>query len=510
LTLPVREADATLTSPGKEFAAAKGRLVGGETLAQANFEQLAATLRSPAAAAGLGRSGERVVLVRSDATQSYEELPFEVQLSALALHPRVRRILGFGFADRVGLEAGKTYSYRITGRFASADLTDVVYDVQRVPASTVLPAAFAIRDLSLRFQTPVKVVLDPAPSATALQTVSRRGILVDTSGHDGSWLLPSLDSWSAVISLPAPVDSLMLEVAPGHDFTYAAGLPWAFGSPPALPLPPGPRAELAFGTPVMEVRLGGKGTLYAVRVPSSQSGTVAVHAYAGPITYAPQTLPAPPVALTAYGFQQAQTILDGAIDESTAVPPRPPSGFLLNWLPAAVAGLGVWPNDLNAGPPLDGLAYQIEHRTVQPPATFGPWEPISGDDNLSVGSRDTTAPSARLGHGSDLDELFPAVRGRSAGAGYALHLSDVFGEQDPTTGQVRPAQPLGSYHQYQIRTVDAVGRISSTTTLSNIARRTSPRRCLLARSRSRHPTSAATSALRPAPGRERSWPERLG
>jgi hypothetical protein len=471
LTLPIHEADAALTTPALEYAAATARMIAGESLTLGDFVKLATTLRQPTAATMLGRSGERIVLVRSDVTQSYEELPFDMQLGALALHPKARRVLGFGFRDHKGLTPGASYMYRITGRFRAEDLTDAIYDVHRVPASTPLPAAFSIRDLSLRFQTPVSVVLDPTPSTTALQAASRRGIRIDTTGFDGSWFLPSFGGWSAVIGLPRPVTKVVLEVAPGHSFAYAGGLPWIFGSPPPTPLPAGHVVLLTFATPIQELRLAGTGTLYAIRLPSGKSGVIPVHAYAGPITYAAEPLPAPPVILTAYNLQQPLATLTGPIDESTPVAARPPVGFKLNWLPTTVGGLGVWPVDVDSGPPIDALAYKIQHRKVTPPTTFGPWEPIAGDDNLTVGSRDDTAPDVRLEFGCDLDALFPAVRPRGLGAGFVLHLSDVFGENDPATGRVlRPEQPLGSYHQYEIQSMDAVGRVSATMTLSNIAR----------------------------------------
>ena len=471
LTLPIHQADPALTTPAQEYGMAKSRLIGGETLSNGDFARMSRTLRDPTAGTALGRSGERIVLVRADATQSYEELPFDTQLGALVLHPKARRVLGFGFRDHKGLVAGRSYVYRVTGRFRAEDLTDTIYDVHRVPASTTLPAAFSIRDLSLRFQTPVKVVLDPAPSATALHAASRRGIWIDTTGYDDSWFLPSFGPWSAIIGLPRPATKVVLEVAPGHSFQYAGGLPWSFGSPPGTPVPAGSVAELTFPFPVMELRLAGTGTLFALRLPSGATGVVEVHAYTGSITYAPEPLPQPPVVLTAYNLQQPPATLSGPIDESTPISQRPPVGFKLNWLPATVAGIGVWPDDLDAGPPLDALAYKIQHRRVTPPSTFGPWEPIAGDDNLTVGSRDAIAPAVRLEFGCDLDALFPAIRPRSPDAGYALHLSDVFGEKDPATGHLlRPAQPLGSYHQYEIQSVDAVGRVSATPTLSNIAR----------------------------------------
>jgi hypothetical protein len=469
LTLPIHECDPGLTTLPQEYAKAKSRLVGAETLDSTRFERMADTLRAPAAAGTLGRSGARLSLNRADTTQSFEEMPFEQQLAALVLHPKARRILGVGHHDRAGLVPGRTYRYRVIGRFDAADLGDEIYDVHRVPASTVLPDTFWIRDVGFRFQIPVKVVFDPQPGGAAHNATSRRGIRVDTTGYDGSWLLPSYGPWSALITLPQPVTKLVLEVAPGHSFQYAAGLPWAFGSPAPAPLPAGPIVELSFASAVQELRLSGAGTLYAVRLPSGAKGMVEVHADTQPVTFAGVPLPAPPLVLMLTNLQQPPATLIGTIDESTPVAPRNPAGFRLTWLPAPVNGVPVWPDDIESGPPLDALAYAIEHRTVVLPSTFGPWEPINADDNLTLGSRDLTAPGVRLEKGCDLDALFPANRPQSD-AGLTLTFSDVFGEKDPTTGVMRPPQPFGSYHQYRIRAVDAAGRISATETLSNIAR----------------------------------------
>jgi hypothetical protein len=469
LTLPIRETDLALATPADEYARAKSRLVGGESLVQNDFNRMATTMRAPASAAS-GRSGETISLMRSDVAQSYEELPFDVQLGALSLHPKTRRMLGFGFADQKKLVNGTAYMYRITGRFDRADLTDTIYDVHRVPASTLLPAAVAIRDITLRFQTPVKVMLDPVPSSSALHAASRRGIRIDTTGYDRSWLIPSYDVWSAIIGFPAPVSIVVLEVSEGNSFSYAGGLPWAFGAPPLTPLPAGSRIELTFGSPILELRLAGTGTLYAIRLPSGAAGIEEIHTYVGPVVFTAQPLPVPPLSFTIANLQQLPVTLMGPIDESTPVPPRPPVGFRLTWLPSIAGGFGAWPDDLDAGPPLDAIAYVIDHRRVELPATYGPWEPISGDDNLTMGSRDLTPPTVRLEYGCDLDALFPAVRPRTPGAGLTLRASDVFGEKDPTTNVVRPLEPFGSHHQYQIRAFDAVGRISATAMLSNVER----------------------------------------
>ena len=470
LTLPIREADPTLATPAQEYAAAKSRLVGTETLQQSDFEKFVATVRAPVAAQALGRSGQRVVLTRPDPSQVFEEMTLNQQLSALCIHPKLRRVLGFGYADHKDLSVGTAYIYRITGRFETSDVEDTIYDFHLVPSSTVLPAAFNIGNLGVRFQVPVNIVLDPVPPATGLTATSRRGVVINTTGYDDSWLLPSFGPWSTVFDLPAAVSKLELEVDSNHSFSYAGGIPWNWLSSTMQPLPPGPRVELTFAQPISQLRLAGSGTLYALRIPSGKSGLIEISVVTPPILYGPQALPPPPIALTIHNLQQPLATLTGPIDESTAVQARPPAGFKLSWLPEIASDIPVWPNDIDAGPPLDAIAYVIDHRTVQPPSTFGDWEPIQGNDNITVGSRDTVGTDVTLSNGCDLAALFPEVRSRSSDAGFALYLSDIFGQTDPTTGQVRPLQTFGSYHQYQIRSMDAVGRISATSTLSNIER----------------------------------------
>lgn len=459
LTLPIHEADPALAQGTPEYLAAEARLVGVETLAQSDFNTMADPLRAPVANQALGRSGERILLVRASSDQSYEELVFEAQLSALSIDPKMRRVLGFGFADRKDLVLGQSYVYRITGRFRAEDLTDDIYDFHMVPAQTALPTYFTIRDLSVRLQLPTTIMLDPAPSATGLMDASRRGIQVDRTAFNATWDVPDFGVWSLIIDLPRPVTDVVLEVSSSNSFTYAGGDFWAFPAAPATPLPAGSPVALHFANPITELRLAGNGTLFAIRLPSGQTGLVEVHAVTAPILFSPEPLPAPPVIFTIYNLQQPPVTLTGPINESTSVPPRPPLGFRLNWMPWTPGLLPTWPVDLNAGPPLQVSAYQIDHRTVQLPSTYGAWTPVQSGDNITTGSRDLSAPDVQLEPGMDLDQVFPRIRPRASGAGFALHLSDVFGESDPGTNVPRPAQPPGSWHQYRIRSVDPVGRI---------------------------------------------------
>ena len=151
-------------------------------------------------------------------------------MGALSIHPKIRRMLGFGWADRRDLKKGNTYIYRITGRFEMADMTGTIYDFHLIPSSTVLPAAFAIGNLGVRTQLPATVVLYPAPVTAANDSASRRGLAIDSSAFDGSWLLPAFGEVSAVFDLPVPVNEIDLDVAAGHTFLYAGGVASGFGS----------------------------------------------------------------------------------------------------------------------------------------------------------------------------------------------------------------------------------------------------------------------------------------
>ena len=338
LTLPIHEADAALATPAQELTAARKRLVGGEALVGGAFASFASTLREPVKAGE--RGSEAIVLTRAATDQSYEEIPLEMQLGGMALHPKIRRVLGFGFADDYRLTPGRTYVYRLTGRFETADLGDSIYDLSRVPAGTTLPASFALGALALRFQTPVQVVLYPVPPTAGLNSASRRGVCIDTSGFDSSWLLPELNGLSAVITFPQPVTHVVLEVDPDHSFTFAAGLPWLTGWDPAAPLPPGATAMLDFATPIQELRLGGTGVLFAIRLrpAAAAGGVVEQFAYSLPVVFAAQPLPEPPLSLTIDNLQQPATPIPGRHDRRD----HGTSPSDADWLQARLAPRAQW------------------------------------------------------------------------------------------------------------------------------------------------------------------------
>jgi len=472
LTLPVHEADATLTTPAAELAAALKRLVAGDVFTAADVANLTPPLRAALTQSSLGRTGERILLGRTTLDDPYQEVAFGDHLTLLQIFPALRRVLGFGYFDPQadGLVAGQSYEYRITGHFNAADLQPGIYDFHTIPSASTLPATFYVRDVRFSFKSPISVVLSPAPSATGLNGTSRRGIQIQGNSVFSGWTGPSLDLWDVILDLPTPTSSITLEADPSQKFVYAVGDAWAFGGT-ATPLPAGPIVSLTFATPVTQIRLAGNGILFSIRVPApAQSGTVAVSVTTPPILFAAQPLPAAPLTLTITNLQTppGSAVLTTASGANFG-PRRPLPGFDLAWLPANTTGATVWPSG-NTAPPIDAMTFQIEHRDVTLPATFGPWVPILPGENISLANRDNTLPTTQLDFASDLAQVFPMRRPRSSGAGYLFHLSDMFASDDTSEVFQRPMPAFGTYHQYRIRAIDTVGRVSADWTLSNVAR----------------------------------------
>lgn len=464
LTLPLRETQVSLVTPLDEWDEGKKRLAGNETYTQNEHIRLAKVLKEPLKHPELGRPADRIVLLRATDDQPFEEIGLDTELTLLTIPARLRRVLGFGWYDKKGLVQNQTYEYRITGRFRAEDLYDEVYDFRAVPSGTKLPGGFRIRGLSFSLAEPAQmIVLHPEPAADDLVAVARRGLRLEAKPPDPAWKMPSFDDWALTIDFPKPLKEVVLELSGESSFEYAAG----FGSllfDPAQPVPQGTTVKLTFPQSAMRMALRGAGVLFALRIPDGRTGFEARSVETGPVTFAPQPLPAPPPSFVITNLQQPPVIISGTVDESTKVPSRPQPGFSLEWTPATPANVP-WPDDLDAAPPIDAGTFHIEHRRVGTPQ----WQALFGGDNLTIGSRDA-GPGVELSWGRDLDEVFPPRKKHEPGGPLSMRVNDVFGVKDPDpAAPVRPNPPLGTFHEYQIRAVDPVGRIGPWKT-SNSAR----------------------------------------
>ena len=444
LTLPFRELMPTLTTDDDEFAEARNRLLPGEKIGREEFDRLAAVLRPMIRADGPPRPSELTLLVREDPAGDADEARALDPLRLMLAHPTWRRALGFGLFDGdPTLVVGDTYEYRVSATYPAPDVNDANHGFATVPSGTLLPAEFAVGGPHVRVPKPVAVSVTPGTPDAGLVRITRRGIELDAT-RESWWAGPGLDDWSLVVDFVAPVTAVVLELAPGHDLEYSAGI--AIGPFVDVdPVPAGENVRVDFTTPVEQLRLRGKGFLHALRVPTVADGDKSELAVVTPpITLVDTPLPTAPVSASAASLQQPIPTPISLVP-ATDVAHRDALGFTVTWRPAPAFGITAWPPDLDAAVPLDATVFQLEHR-VEP---AGDWVPVLDDDNQTLGDRGAVAPDVTLGPGVDLATVFPDNGVSTSGADLDLHFVDSF-DSVP-----------GSMHRYRVRTIDSVGRPSS-------------------------------------------------
>ena len=465
LQLPLTELVPALGGAAGELAEATARLLPDDTLADEDFERIASMLRVSVAAVSPPRPADQVALLRAAPGDDVDESMALDPLRVLMSHPTWRRVLGFGwFDDDATLVPGQVYEYRITGSFPAEDLADRVYGFHTPPAGTPLPACFWIGDLRVRLPQPVTVALDPtAFDAGSTTELSRRGIPIRPRDETW-WHAPDIDGNSVVVDFPAPVDSVVLEMAPGPALSWRT---FTHGGTVAA----GPRARIHPPVPFTQLRLSGEGFLFAVRVPDTppSSGVTTRSAVVSPVPLVNTPRPAPPLAASISNLQ----VDPGVLDPGTPPPPRHDLGFDVRWRPTPTGASVPWPPNAPAPPPLDATVYELEHRTVAGSA-LGPWEPVLTDDtgtsHWTLGDRDETASDHAVTPGGDLLDPFPEPGAGAIGAGLDVHWFDVFDLASPTGDVVRPVPAPGTFHQYRVRTIDAIGRPSDDWQETNVLR----------------------------------------
>ena len=223
--------------------------------------------------------------------------------------------------------------------------------------------------------------------------------------------------------------------------------------------------------PFTQLRLSGEGFLFAVRVPDTppSSGVTTRSAVVSPVPLVNTPRPAPPLAASISNLQ----VDPGVLDPGTPPPPRHDLGFDVRWRPTPTGASVPWPPNAPAPPPLDATVYELEHRTVAGSA-LGPWEPVLTDDtgtsHWTLGDRDETASDHAVTPGGDLLDPFPEPGAGAIGAGLDVHWFDVFDLASPTGDVVRPVPAPGTFHQYRVRTIDAIGRPSDDWQETNVLR----------------------------------------
>jgi hypothetical protein len=480
LRLPIAEADPGLASLADELAAARARLLPGETLDQADFVRAMAPLR--VIVQGAGRDGAKAapgdlaLLMTTAVDARPQELRAVSMIQALALNPRWRRILGMAWFDTNGLTPGSVYEYRVIGDFPRRDLEGRRYDFRTVPSATSLPERFCLGDTAVTLAQPAVVALADGISPGNLTIATRRGIALDSIAPAAGWTaFAALSGWAAVFDLPYPVSVIDIELANGganpsieigvaigaaSTLTSVAGLAWS------------ERLRIGNVGQIGQVALRGTGLLTGLRISSTDdvNDTVPAIASIPAITFTDAPRAAPPVTVGIANLQRPSEP-PTTTDDPQPVPARHALGFEVAWLPAPPAGLTSWPMFPLLPPPLDAFAHQIEHREAATEADVGAasYAPVLPGDNWVFATRAMAPRDTSPLHGADLMALFPETAPPPVGV--EMSWRDVFNllVDDAHGEPARVAHP-GTFHQYRVRAVDAVGRPGTAWTESAVLR----------------------------------------
>lgn len=458
---PLTTLQPALGGPAGELALAKSRLLPGEAIDEAQFNDVAKLLNEVAANAARHAPVLATQLEREQVTDPFVELlPWPYGLS-LAIDAAWRRVLGCGFLDPASdLELGESYDYRIVGRFRRRDVQERLYGLHDLPSGTDLPPAFHLGPVLLRPQAGAVVDLGPSASSGALQRLGRKGIRLAAA--------PGMESLS--ISFDQPISRLALEIDPEdlQTLSYEARpsefLLGASGALFTAVLPKQPRIQLSFAEPIDRLRLKGSGFFVGVRLLDHLPGT-------GPDEIVTQStvllglrfeVTAPPPAPLLVETENLQQPLTGGDVLQATEQGFKEIGFRVRWAPPEDSNVGgtplPWPGDMATLPPTIAAGFHIEHRRVD---TGEPFEEMDGQapPTLFVGNRAAPGAPPTLRTGADLAAVYTDLAGLDPPLDRLMDVEDVLVRAEVTRA------PPGSVHQYRIFSVDAIGRRSTSARL---------------------------------------------
>ena len=366
--------------------------------------------------------------------------------------PLWRRALGLScFDGSSALVPGRSYDYRISASFAS---DRKIFGFHTVPTGTALPSDFYLNDCRLRLASPTVVVRAPSVPETGDLVYTRRGIVLNST-RSLPWLAQDLARFSAVIDFAEPVTEVLFELDPGHQLMVEAGSAWGNVFSPAISLPPGPNSKIVLAQPATQLRLSGKGVLFAFIVAPGPLRSEMVVIPGIKLVNTP--LPAPPTLARAISLQSDTALLPANLPPK----PRAPLGVEVSWNPAAMITGWTIPG---SSPPLDATSFRVE-RQIEGSNT---WKPVMTGDNLVLGSRHENTRDTTVVAGVDLMQIFPESRGPE-GSSSLFSYRDVFLEGPDGEAKPNPPKP-GTRIRYRVGAVDAIGRASATFTQTDLVR----------------------------------------
>lgn len=462
IQFPLQTIEPSVDSVAEEHDLAKSRLLPGEALGPGQFGELSEAMNEALKHAGV--SPVHVSwMARSTPDQDFVEIKPWATGMALSLEAGWRRTLGLGFLDKSDhLVPGRTYDYRIVGRFRRRDTEERLLGFHTLPLGTPLPRSVHLGGVLLDFGGARDVVAHPPVPASGLGHGFRKGVRL---------------AGRTTLAFPEPVTRVVLELEPADaDLSYRAlsgglipGLPAEVDSGP---VPAAGRAELRFPDAVVRLELTGKALLYGFRLQLVAQGddpeeVVAGEAIVPGIRYEPTAPPDPPPVLGTVNLQEPPLTGDAAVTTQ-----RPPQliGFKLHWLPPLAASSwppGWWAPDIPAAPPSDITGFDVERRRVD---VGGGWEPFDTEEETGLGALVGAARGGRsdpqpVRPGDELLAHFPEIVMPTPPVPVLADLEDVLLSRAKPDGP-----PPGSLHQYRIRSVDAIGRRSLSATVGSVVR----------------------------------------
>ena len=464
IQVPFAGLNPAVSDSQEERNLASSRLFHGETLDPDSFEQLSEVINEAAADPDSRPPRYTGRMVKDKITDPTVEIAAWSFATTLLIEPAWRRALGFGYFDPANdLQPGQSYDYRITGRFRRQDLEERFLGFHNVPSGTTLPRAFHFDEVYFTSSQNLKPEIFPKPNPGVLTHAGRKGLSLN-----GELTLHFAKPVTRVV--------LELEAAANQNLQFEAKttvwIPGIAGDFFQDTVPPGPRAELDFPLAIDHVVLRGTGLLYGVRIADEPlagdpNDVITASVILRGVPFTATAPPDPPPVLSTENLQQA--LVANSAQTSIENPPRS-MGFRLSWLPPALTPTGPlpWPEDLEAAPPFDVIGFELERRRVDTNEPFKPVDDpevgVPGDTRF-VSNRTSRAEPLVLSYGVDLLQAFPESIEPTPPVPVWVRVDDVL------TSMAHPGgPPPGSLHEYQIWSIDPLGRRSLTPTIGSVVR----------------------------------------
>ena len=356
---------------------------------------------------------------------AWDVSPYGLAIASTLLAPW-RRGWGQSHLDQDGLTPGDAYDYRIIGTIPRRDRDEAAFDLHTVPRGYRLPRHF-------RWGTAL-VWTDVPPVVRA----------IETTGGDPATFRKGFDTRRLTLVLDSPTPRIIIDALPGstvHAKGYRYGT--AVGSASAAS---GPRTLLDFGvdvdTVVIEAHMAVAGIIPLPLDPAlDPDAPVESSQTIYDVHYVPTPPPGAPATIAVTNLSDPARTAARGVHETNR-------GFAIQWdAPPAIdpAALPYLPWSATAPPT------EVSHYILERTWHGAPFAPAHGD-GLQVSGRNAPTATDTPGWGFDVLAAFPPANAAPSSHADVVTAVEVF-EPDVLA--------YGDDVTYRVRSVDAIGRLSS-------------------------------------------------